>query len=125
MLRNLKKNKQGFVFVMILVTIIVMMVLVISVISVNLTHTMATEGEIKRMRAEQIAYGYRDVARHWAHTTLDDQDLIASNGFRRTGFWFNQSVKIDGTLYNPIYYMTIDNTDGLYGTSPLIINVVY
>ena len=57
MLRNLKNNKKGVVFVTVLVIIIIMMVLVVSVISVNLSHVMVSEGDVKKIQEEMLGIG--------------------------------------------------------------------
>ncbi len=119
MLRNLKRNKQGFVFVMVLVVIITMIILVVSVISVNLTHTMATEGEVKRIQAEQLAIGYRDLVEQLAHEQLDNQNLIQSIG---PG---TQSNIMDGTTFSTSYSVSITDNSGIHGTHPMTINVIY
>ncbi len=57
MLRQLKKNDKGIVFVTVLAMIIVLMVMAISVISINVSQSVNTEGEIKRIEAEVYAMG--------------------------------------------------------------------
>ena len=57
MLRDLKQNEKGVVFITVLMIIIVMMTLAISVISVNVSQVMVTEGETKRLQAEILAMG--------------------------------------------------------------------
>ena len=57
MLKQLKQNEKGVVFVTVLMIIIVMMVLAISVISINVSQVMITEGEAKRLQAEILAMG--------------------------------------------------------------------
>ena len=57
MLRTLKNNKKGVVFVTVLMIIIVMMVLAISIISMNVSQVMVAESEVKRIQAEIIAFG--------------------------------------------------------------------
>ena len=57
MLRGLKNDEKGIVFVTVLLIIIVMMVLTVSVISMNVTQVTSTEREIKRIRAESLAMG--------------------------------------------------------------------
>ena len=57
MLKDLKKNKQGIVFVTVLMIIIVMTVLTLSVISMNVSQYMISEGEVKRIQAEVLGMG--------------------------------------------------------------------
>jgi len=57
MLRNLKRNKKGIVFVTVLMIIIVLMILAISVISLNVSQVLVTENEVRRLQAEVIALG--------------------------------------------------------------------
>ena len=57
MLRQLRKNEKGIVFVTVLMIIIVMMVLTISIVSINVNQIMLTEGEVKRIQAEILAMG--------------------------------------------------------------------
>jgi type II secretory pathway component PulK len=57
MLKELRKNEKGIVFVTVLMIIIVMMVLAVSVISMNVSQVSITEAEIKRVQSEIIAMG--------------------------------------------------------------------
>ena len=57
MFRKLKENKNGFIFVTVLMIILVMMVLTISVMSLNVSQVKSTEGEIRRLQAEVLTSG--------------------------------------------------------------------
>lgn len=57
MLKELRTNQNGIVFVTVLMIIIVMTVLTVSMISLNVNQSLLSEGEIKRIQAETIALG--------------------------------------------------------------------
>lgn len=57
MLRQLRENEKGVVFITVLVIILVMMTLTVSIISMNVTQTVSTEAEIRRIQAEVLALG--------------------------------------------------------------------
>ena len=57
MLRQLKANNQGIVFVTVLMVIIVMMILTVSIVSLNVTQVLRTSGEVKHVQAEYLALG--------------------------------------------------------------------
>ena len=57
MLRQLKNNEKGVVFVTVLMIILVMMVLAISIISLNVSQVMTSENEVRRQQAEALAMG--------------------------------------------------------------------
>ena len=56
MLRRLNNN-DGVVFVTVLAVIITMMVLAVSIIGLNVSQTLVTEREVKRIKAELLAMG--------------------------------------------------------------------
>ena len=57
MLRQLKANNQGIVFVTVLMIIIVMMILTVSIVSLNVTQVLRTSGEVKHVQAEYLRLG--------------------------------------------------------------------
>ncbi|GEM_PF-4610240 len=57
MLRQLRENDQGIVFVTVLMIIIVMMILTVSIVSLNVTQVLRTSGEVKHVQAEYLALG--------------------------------------------------------------------
>jgi len=57
MLRQLRQNERGVVFVTVLMIIIVMMALTVSIVSLNVTQVTRTAGEVKHVQAEHLALG--------------------------------------------------------------------
>ena len=57
MLRQLRQNERGVVFVTVLMIIIVMMALTVSIVSLNVTQVTRTAGEVKHVQAEYLALG--------------------------------------------------------------------
>lgn len=57
MLKQLTNNKQGVVFVTVLMTIIVLMVLTMSTISMNISQIASSEEELRRVQAQAFAIG--------------------------------------------------------------------
>lgn len=57
MLRQLRQNDHGVVFVTVLMIIFVMMILTVSIVSLNVTQVLRTSGEVKHMQAEYLALG--------------------------------------------------------------------
>jgi type II secretory pathway component PulK len=57
MLRQLQNNNRGVVFVMVIMTVIILMILAVSIISMNTSHILVTEDEVKRIQAETLAAG--------------------------------------------------------------------
>ena len=57
MLRQLRQNERGVVFVTVLMIIIVMMALTVSIVSLNVTQVTRTAGEVKHVQAEYLAMG--------------------------------------------------------------------
>ncbi len=57
MLRQLCANNRGIIFVTVLMIIIAMMILTVSIISLNVTQAVNTQGEIRRIQAEYLALG--------------------------------------------------------------------
>jgi hypothetical protein len=57
MLRDLKKNEKGVVFITVLMTIIIMMVLAVSILSLNVSQIMSSEADVKKIQAETLMLG--------------------------------------------------------------------
>lgn len=57
MLRQLRENNQGIVFVTVLMIVIVMMILTVSILSLNVSQVVRTTGEIKHVQAEYLGLG--------------------------------------------------------------------
>ena len=57
MLRQLRQNDHGVVFITVLMIIIVMMILTVSIVSLNVTQVMRTTGEVRHLQAEYLALG--------------------------------------------------------------------
>ncbi len=57
MLKELKNNKQGVVFITVLMTIIILMILAVSILSLNVSQIMTTETDIKKIKAETLMMG--------------------------------------------------------------------
>ncbi len=57
MLRNLKENKNGVVFITVLMTIIIMMILTVSILSLNVSQIMTSETDVKKVKAETLMMG--------------------------------------------------------------------
>ncbi len=57
MLKQLKNNENGIVFVTVLMVIIVMAVLTVSMISLNVSQSVLAENESKKAKAETLAQG--------------------------------------------------------------------
>lgn len=57
MLRQLKTNKEGIVFVTVLLIIIVMMILTVTIVSLNVSQVTRTTGEVRNIQAQYLAFG--------------------------------------------------------------------
>ncbi len=57
MLRQLKRNKQGVVFITILTVILGLMILLVGFMSLNVSQVMITEKEIDSIQAEIVGLG--------------------------------------------------------------------
>jgi len=57
MIKELKKDKQGIVFITVLIIILVTMVLAISALSLNVSQVKSTENELKYIQAEVLSDG--------------------------------------------------------------------
>ena len=111
MLKQLKQNQKGVVFVTVLMIIIVMMVLSVSVISLNVSQVMLSENESKRIQAEILAMGAL------SYMFANQMSSSPSN-------LITDSVILDNITYNIISNVA-NPGGGTYGTSELNIDVVY
>lgn len=109
MLKTLKDNNRGVVFVTVLMIIIVMMVLAINIISMNVSQVKLTEGEVVRLQKKMIAEGalWRFMANQQSSTP---GDLIT------------YSVNLDNAVYDVTINAYGDGT-GLFGTANVDITV--
>lgn len=101
MLKNLKSNKNGVIFITILMIIIVLMVLAVSIISLNVSQVISTEAEVKRIQAEAVAVGA--VASSFAARMTNSQggNLAYSQTFDNTTFTVNSVIdNIGGGVLN-------------------------
>ena len=57
MLKNLKRNKQGVVFITVLIIIIVTMVLAVTALSLNISQIQTAENELRYIQGKTIADG--------------------------------------------------------------------
>lgn len=55
MIRDLRRNEKGLIFIVVLMIVIVMMTLTVSLLGVNITQSYLTEGEYRRTRAELVS----------------------------------------------------------------------
>ena len=95
MLRELKKNKNGVVYITVLMITIVLMVLTLSIMSLNVSQVTSSEKEIKRIKAEALAQGM--VA--YVYTKAQTQ----YNGMTRT---YSNSYTMNETYDTSTYIMT-------------------
>ena len=111
MFRQLKNNDRGIIFVTVLMIIIVMTVLTVSMISMNVSQTLLTESEVKRIQAEILAMGAI------AYTFANQLSASPSN-----------SLSMSQTIDNVTFNVTADissTASGPLGTSPINVNVYY
>jgi len=57
MLRNLKNNENGIVFVTVLMIVVVIMTITVGIISLNVSQVTFTEQEVQRIKTEMLAQG--------------------------------------------------------------------
>ena len=111
MLRQLKTNNQGIVFVTVLMIIIAMMILTVSIVSLNVTQVLRTSGEIKHVQAEYLASGAIPYlyANQW--TGSPDNSITYSE-------------TLDGILFTVVANLSGPGLAG-YNTNTISINVTY
>ena len=111
MLKQLKNNERGVVFVTVLMIITVMTVLAISVVSMNVNQVMMAESEVRRLQAEILAFGAL------AYTFTNQASSSPSN-------YISYLQTLDGETFN-IEAVVGPPNSGIYNTSSLTINVTY
>ena len=111
MLRQLRENERGVVFVTVLMIIIVMMALTVSIVSLNVTQVTRTAGEVKHVQAEHLALGAIPYlyANQW--TASPDNTITYTE-------------TLDGTLFTVVANLSGPGLGG-YNTNSLSINVTY
>ena len=111
MLRQLRQNDHGVVFVTVLMIIIVMMILTIGIVSLNVTQVMRTSGEIKHVQAEYLALGAIPYlyANQW--TASPDSTITYTE-------------TLDGTLFSIVANLSGPGLGG-YDTNALSVDVSY
>ena len=111
MLRQLKHNEKGIVFITVLVLIIVMMVITISIISVNISQVLITESEVRRLQADILLMGA--LAYTFANQLTDTPSNDITYIQNLNGINFNIQAMIDGT------------SSGIFDTNEMNIVVSY
>ena len=111
MLRQLRQNERGVVFVTVLMIIIVMMALTVSIVSLNVTQVTRTAGEVKHVQVEHLALGAIPYlyANQW--TASPDNTITYTE-------------TLDGTLFTVVANLSGPGLGG-YNTNSLSINVTY
>ena len=111
MLRQLKTDKQGIVFVTVLLIIIVMMIVTITIVSLNVSQVLRTTGEIKHVQAQYLALG----AIPYMYTNQWSTNPDSSMTYTET---------LDGRIFTVTANLTSPGLTG-YDTNSLQINVSY
>ena len=109
MLRQLRQNDHGIVFVTVLMIIIVMMILTVSIISLNVTQVMRTAGEIKHVQAQYLALGA--IPYLYANQWTASPDNVITYTETLDGIPFTVTANLSGS--------------GIYSTNNLSIDVTY
>lgn len=111
MLRQLRQNDHGIVFVTVLMVIIVMMILTVSIVSLNVTQVLRTSGEVKHVQAEYLALGAIPYlyANQW--TALPDNTITYTE-------------TLDGVSFTVVANLSGPGLGG-YNTTGLFVNVTY
>jgi len=111
MLKELRKDNEGVVFVTVIMMITVMIALVVSILGLNTTRVKTTEREIRQIQAELLAEGALD--------------LFLSNQLSNSaGNFISDSIYIGPYLFNISANLYSSGT-GIFGTSQVNIDVVY
>ena len=92
MLKNLKSNNRGIVFVTVLIIIIVAMVLAVSALSLNVSQVKSTEDELKYIQARMLAEG--GFARIYINqiSSSPSSSIIYTETLGNTAFNINASI---------------------------------
>ena len=111
MLRQLKNNNRGVVFVAVLMITLVMITITVAIVHTNISRVMATEDGIKRIQAEMLAKGM--LAYVLANQlSSSNSDLI------------NTSVTLGNVTFDIVANLD-RSADGIYGTDNLYITIDY
>lgn len=112
MLKDLKNNNRGIIFVTVLIIIIVAMVLSISILSLNVSQITSSEDELKRIQARMIADG-----------ALSQMIVQKMTGNPSNFLTYNETI--GGTTF--VITANIDSTSTGPGgvVNPLTIDVTY
>lgn len=105
MLRDLKNNENGIVFVTVLMIIVVIMTITVGIISLNVSQVTFTESEIQRIKSKMLAMGTL------AYVFAKHMTATPSN-----------SISLTETLDGITYAITANVN---YGTDDLLIEVDY
>ena len=111
MLRKLSQNKEGVVFITVIMIIIVMMLLTVTIVSLNVTQTVNTEEEVRRIQAEYLGSGA--VYYFYANQT----STTASN-------FITFTETLDGTVFTVETNLVGSGVPG-YDTNSLVTDVTY
>ena len=111
MVRRLRHNQDGVVFVTVLMVIIVMMVLATSITSMNVSQVKTAESEVQRIQAELLAAGTLAL-------TYTDQQAPTPTGV------FTYQESLDGITYTMTSTMNTSNS-GVFQTDDLNISITY
>lgn len=100
MLRELKNNNRGVVFITVLIIIIISMVLAVNILSLNISQVKTAENELKYIQAELLAEGAlaRILVRQFSGSpanVIAYEELLGSSSFSIV-------ANIDGSGPNPI-----------------------
>jgi len=111
MLKELKNNNRGVVFVTVLIIIIVSMVLTVSVLSMNISQVKSAEDELKYIQAQVLADG------GFARIFASQFSAAPLNGIPYSETLGNSTFTVTTNLYAP--------GTGPFGTAPVSIDVAF
>lgn len=111
MLRQLKTNEEGIVFVTVLMIIIVMMIVTVTIVSLNVSQVVRTSGEIKHIQAQYLAQGAIPF-------------MYANQWSGSAGETLTYNETLDGTVFTVVADLSGPGLAG-YDTNSLQINVTY
>lgn len=111
MLRKLSHNKEGVVFITVLMIIITMMLLTVTIVSLNVTQTVNTEEEVRHIQAAYLGSGA--VSYFYANQASP----TASN-------FITYAETLDGTVFTVEINLSGPGVMG-YNTNSLVANVTY
>ncbi|HQP10196.1 MAG TPA: hypothetical protein PKV41_02290 [Candidatus Omnitrophota bacterium] len=110
MLKKLRNNDHGVIFVTVLIIIMVSMVLAVSVLSLNISQVKSSEDELKYIQAKTLAEGglAQFLTTQWSGTN----DVSFSETIGNTTFTIVSDLSVAGTPLS-----------GTYNSLPLDIDV--